>query len=219
MYTDEKNDFQRTVLWRRIFNNHGLKYQEHQKVWRLLPEFAPPILAILTSGIFSGEALKGPKCKYPVAVGDLLVKLAFVALDYDISVNGDDDTLIHLDIYFEWLIGIIRIAQLGLILEKRIKKLWQACHEKLSARILEGKAPPSWTYIQLAAKAPPPKAHRLVDIFLDFVPIEAPATYLATWTNSVLRCVGEEPVPDRTLRGYIAQEKQKRKEAPSANIS
>jgi hypothetical protein len=143
----------------------------------------------------------------------LLFHLVWVGLDYDINILGDQNTIIYLERYFEDIVRVAKMAQLGSVLEKRINKLWQDCHKKLSARILEGKVPPPWTYIQQTGEEPPPKAPRLVGVFLDCLPLKTPATHIASWTNKVLICLGLEPVPDRTLRQYISKEKTQRKNA------
>jgi hypothetical protein len=210
MTTDEKRDFQKTALRRSIFNKHGLKYRGWQVLSQSFPQpqkFLDLASNILNSEIFSEEILKG------VDRGALLFHLVWVALDYDINILGDQNTIIYLDQYFENIVRVAKIAQLGSVLEKRINQLWQDCQKKLSARMLEGKVPPPWTYIQGTDKAPPPKAHRLVNVFLDYVPPKIPAVQIASWTNKVLICLGLEPVPDRTLRQYISKEKTQRKHA------
>ena len=157
MDTDEKNKLQETALRRCIFNKHGLKYKGWQNISQGFPQpqqFIDLGFAILTSEIFSGEGLKGSTHNYPIRKDDLLFRLIWVALNYDVSILGDDDTVLYLDKYFEWIVRIAHIAQLGTVLEKRINSLWQDCRKKLLARVLEGKAPHPGLTSKKPAKPP-----------------------------------------------------------------
>ncbi len=210
MTTDEENEFQGLALIRRKFNDLGIGYVG---VWRS-PGYTKGALAIINSGIFSKkELISSTGKKYAVDIDYLLFTLVRTALDYDI-VFLHSDILRETDELFERIGEIAYIAKIGLPLVKRIEKNWQDFRKEVSTSVCEGKVPPLWRYIVATGEKPEPKAHRLVKIFLEHVPLETPATHLTKWTNSVLQSLGLEPVADRTLREYISKEKQKLKDAP-----
>lgn len=215
MATDETNDFQKDVLARRKFAEHGIT--SYTGVW-LLPQYKRSALAILNSGILSKGELIGPKSqRYSVVDSQgkpdqdhLLFDLVQTFLDYD-PISSHREILNIFDQYFWWM---AEIAQLGGIQQKRLERLHAEFRGKISKRVVEGKISPHWQQIIWTGESPPSLGRAFAKIFVGYVP-KAHGTHIVAWTNSVLKALGKEPdESDNTLRLYVGKIKKERSEGP-----
>ncbi len=206
------------VLFRRIFADHGLKYEG---LWRNT-QYTWLAIAILKSGIFSGrELITSTGKRYIIAnttddsfdmLDYLLFDLVRTYLDY-----LSDDILDVFDRYFWWM---AEIAQLGGVQKRRLEGLWQEWRKKILKRCDEGKINlVLWRHtIFKDENPPPPMAYELAKNFLRHVP-QAYAKHIAAWTNSVLIALEIEPVNENTLRIYVGKLKKAAASLPRGPIS
>lgn len=187
-------------------------------LWKSL-NWKQPALAILTSGIFVGNALKGHarhKKNYPIDLGDLIYFLVQTHLDYDLI-----PPILHQDIiksfeeYFDLAAGI---ARLGGVRESQIEKVKHTWREKISARVVEGKISPHWRHVMLLGSAPKEIYYRFAGILLSQTP-QAPPNRIADWVNAILKALGREPVSKSILRDYIGKEQERSLNQPPISIT
>ncbi|MFZ5449964.1 MAG: hypothetical protein ACOZFS_15135 [Thermodesulfobacteriota bacterium] len=177
-------------------------------LWRSL-NWRQPALAILGSGIFIDNTLKGHarhKKNYPIDLGDLIYFLVETHLDYDII-----PPILHLDIiksfeeYFDLAAGI---ARLGGVRESQIEKIKQTWREKISTKVVEGKISPHWRHVLTVGTAPKEIYYRFADILISQTP-QAPPNRIADWVNAILKALERDPVSKSILRDYIGREQQR----------
>jgi hypothetical protein len=177
-------------------------------LWRSL-DWRQPALAILSSGIFIGNALKGHarhKKNYPIDLGDLIYCLVKTHLDYDII-----PPILHLDIiksFEEYFNSAAAIARLGGVRESQIEKIKQTWREKISAKVVEGKISPHWRHVLMVGTAPKEIYYRFADILLSQTP-QAPPNRIADWVNAILKALERKPVSKSILRDYIGREQER----------
>jgi len=187
-------------------------------LWESL-DWRSPALAILSSGIFVGNTLKGHarhKKNYPIDLGDLIYFLVQTYLDYDLI-----SPVLHLDIiksFEEYFDLAARIARIGGVRESQIEEVKQAWGEKISARVVKGKIPPDWRHVLLLGTAPKEICYRFADILLSQTP-QAPPNQIADWVNAILKALGREPVSTSGLRDYIGKEQKRILNRPPTTIT
>jgi hypothetical protein len=204
MEANESGISQSAVLFRRIFADHGLKYEG---LWRNT-QYTLPAIAILKSGFFSGrELITSTGKRYIIAnpaddsfdmLDYLLFDLVRTYLDY-----LSDDILDVFDRYFWWM---AEIAQLGGVQKRRLEGLWQEWRKKILKRCDEGKINlVLWRHtIFKDENPPPPMAHELSKNFLRHIP-QAKSKHVVEWTNRVLKALEIEPENENTLRLYVGK--------------
>jgi hypothetical protein len=226
MATDETNAFQRGSLHRRIFADHGIKYQG---LWQDT-EYTRPVVAILKLGIISGgDLISSTGKKYPIDLMDSVGRPVPVdekvdCLLFDLVRAHLDYSRFHTDILYAFdrsFDGMAEIAQLGGIQPRRLESLRLEFRGKISARIVEGNIAPKLTHAihqAISGEDPPPLANELSKIFFQYVP-QAFATHIVAWTNSVLIALGNEPANENTLRIYVGKLKKVAGAQPRGHIS
>jgi hypothetical protein len=175
-------------------------------------------LAILDSGIFwrgmlKGKALSGgsrrnPKYQLyslhsPGTIYTLVRELAAECLGDDIDEALGD--------FFVALEAVAKTALYAGVPQKQVEKVKQLWGDKVTKKF-ENDGTPGWWYDRRGPEDRSlPLYARLCFIIVNRLHEEAPkvpTVRIASWINTILFAVAEEPMADRTLRDYIKRNRE-----------
>jgi hypothetical protein len=201
----------------RLFNQYC---HPKSRYWKNQDDRRQAALAMLSSGIFGDDILKGHarhKKTYPVALGALIRELVDLYCAYvyppPISYIKEDITR-QFDHHFSY---VSAIAQFAGVKEKAIVERWHDWREQLSNAVYNGKISPYWRRLMEEKMfegrryRPQKIAYEFADIFLSYCLLASPAR-VEIWVSAILKSLGLDTLSSSSMRSYIKLEQEKEKE-------
>lgn len=209
----KKDDIKDPGEYEQVFKDH----HDHLISSEHLSEREKIQLKIMDSGIFwrgmlKGRALSGgsprkPKYKcYPLSSsGEIYTLLRELADQY---IGDDVDEAVE-DFYRAFK-AIAKTARYAGVSKAQIDNIMKSWGEKVESKF-ESDGPPEWWYSRSGPEVRSLPLHeRLAFTLVYRLPeSEIPHARIANWVNIILETLGEERVPDRTLRGFIKDNREK----------